>query len=108
MKIKSFKDVVCLLTILTGFVLSNMAQADSIVIKAYKTTFPDAHPKCINCHLAYYPWDHPWNVYGQTVKKAINAAGVADVPTSNDISKIAEIFKQVGKMEDFKDPTLKK
>jgi len=102
------KNLVFSLAIILGLFLSNSAQADSIVIKAYKTAFPDAHPKCMNCHIASVPWEHPWNTYGQTVKKAINAAGVVDVPSGNDISKIVDVFKQVGKIEDFKDNAPKK
>ena len=107
MTIKSLKILVFSLTILLGFALSNTAQADSTVIKAYKTVFPDAHPKCMNCHLASVPWEHPWNAYGQTVKKAINAAWVADLPNSRDVNKIADVFKQIGKVEDFKGVAVK-
>ena len=53
------------------------------------------------------PWEHPWNAYGKTAKKAINTAGVADVPTKNDVDKIADIFKQIGRSEDFKGTTVK-
>jgi hypothetical protein len=101
------KNSILLSAILSMLVLSNTAQADSTVIKAYKVAFPDAHPRCTNCHMASVPWEHPWNAYGQTVKKAINAAGVADVPTGNDVSKIVDVFKQVGRSEDFKGPAVK-
>jgi hypothetical protein len=103
----TIKSLVFSLAILLGFVLSNMAHADSIVMKAYKKDFPEEQLKCMNCHMAAYPWHHPWNAYGQTVKKAINAAGVADKPTTNDINKIADILKQIGKSEDFKGTTVK-
>jgi len=103
----TIKSLVFSWTMLLGFVLSNTAHADSIVMKAYKKDYPEAQLKCMNCHIAAYPWHHPWNAYGQTVKKAINAAGVADVPTKNDISKIAEYLKQIGKVEDFKGTTIK-
>lgn len=93
--------------VLLGFVLSNTVQADSTVIKAYKTAYPDAHPKCINCHIASVPWEHPWNAYGRSVKNAINAAGVADLPNGNDVSKIADVFKQIGRIEDFKGTKVK-
>ena len=102
----TFKNLVFSLAILLGFVLSNTVQADSTVIKAYKTVFPDAHPRCINCHIASVPWEHPWNAYGQTVKKAINAAGIADVPKGKDVSKIADVFKQICRIEDFKGATV--
>ena len=107
MKINNFKCLGFLLAILLGVALSHTAQADSNVIKAYKIAFPDAHPKCINCHVSSVPWEHPWNAYGQTVKKAINASGVAEVPTGNDVNKIADIFKQIGRIEDFKGTTVK-
>ena len=100
------KNLMVSLVILLGVILSNHAQADSTVIKAYKVAFPDAHPNCMNCHLASVPWEHPWNAYGQTVKKAINAAGVGDVPKANDISKIADVLKQIGRVEDFKGATV--
>ena len=103
----TIKSLMFSLAILLGFVLSNMAHADSIVMKAYKKDFPEEHLKCMNCHMAAYPWHHPWNAYGHTVKKAINAAGVADVPTKKDISKIADVFKKIGKVEDFKGATVK-
>jgi len=101
------KNLAVSLAILLGIALSNTAQADSTVIKAYKTAFPDAHPKCISCHVPSVPWEHPWNAYGQTVKKAINEAGVGEVPTSNDTSKIADVIKKIGKVEDFKGATVK-
>ena len=107
MKIKDFNGLVFSLAILSSLVLCSSAQADSIVMKAYKTAFPGTNPKCINCHLAFYPWDHPWNPYGQTVKKAVNASGVADKPTENDIGKIADVFKKIGKIEDFKAAAVK-
>lgn len=103
----TIKNSVLLLAILSALALCNTVRADSTVIKAYKTVYPDAQLKCINCHLASFPWEHPWNAYGQTVKKAINAAGVGDVPSTDDINKIVVVFKQIGKVEDFKGATLK-
>lgn len=88
------------------FVFSNAAQADVTVTKAYKAAFPDTHPKCINCHLDAMPkkadGKHEWNAYGKALKKAINAAGVGDVPTADNIDAITGAIKQVGDMGGFK------
>ena len=77
------------LSLLTGIpVHANMKQ-----IKFYKEIYPDAKPKCIQCHMVALPkkedGQHELNAYGQAVKKA------ASEPT-------AETYKQVGKAEDFK------
>ena len=108
---KDMRKSIISMIALAGFILSSTAQADPIVIKAYKQTFPDEHPKCINCHLVALPkkadGQHDWNAYGTTVKKAINAAGVPDVPTADNISQIADVFTKVGKAGDFKDTTAK-
>jgi len=101
------KSLVVSLTISLGFALSSTANADPTVIKAYKTTFPNSNPKCMDCHLPSFPWEHPWNPYGKVVKKAINTVGVQDVPKENDIHKIADVFKQIGKIEDFKNTAVK-
>ena len=97
--------------VLSGFVLSSLAQADTVVIKAYKEAFPDAHPKCISCHVDALPkkaeGQHEWNAYGHAVKKAAQAAGVADVPTMDDKDNLVKVIKQVGQVEDFKGPTAK-
>lgn len=103
----TIKNSALLLAVLSGFALSHTVRADSTVIKAYKTVYPDAQLKCMSCHLPSFPWEHPWNAYGQTVKKGINAAGVGDVPTEKDVSKIADVFKQIGKVEDFKSTAVK-
>lgn len=105
------KKVVFSTVVLTGFVLSSMAGADTNVIKAYKQTFPDAKPKCIDCHMDALPkkadGQHEWNAYGTALKKAINAAGVADVPTADNIDQIAGVITKAGKIEDFKDTAAK-
>jgi hypothetical protein len=111
MKINSVKRFIFSMVVLAGFVFSITAQADVIVYKAYKQTFPDTHPKCIDCHVDAMPkkaeGGHEWNAYGEAVKKAINAAGLPDVPTSENIDQIAGIIKQAGKIEDFKGPAVK-
>jgi len=101
------KNLMFLLVMLLAVVISKTAQADSTVLKAYKAAFPDAHPKCMDCHLPSVPWEHPWNDYGKAVKKAINAIGIGDVPSGKDIGKISDVFKQIGKVEDFKGATVK-
>lgn len=97
--VKNAKGLVFSLVVLSGFVLSNTAQANPDMIKAYKQAFPDAHPKCINCHVSALPkkaeGQHEWNAYGEAVKKAAKDAGL-EHPT-------ADTFKKVGKIEDFKE-----
>ncbi len=87
------------MVILSGFLLSNTALANPAMIKAYRQAFPDAHTKCINCHVDTMPkkaeGQHEWNAYGLAVKKAAKDAGLTD-PT-------ADTFKKVGKIEDFKE-----
>ena len=102
MKIKQIKSIVYSLAIILGSSLSNSAQADSIVIKAYKKDFPDAQLKCANCHMASVPWEHPWNAYGRAIKSSINATGVGEVPSQSDESKIADAIKKIGRSENFK------
>ena len=99
--------LVILLMIFLGVFFSKTAQADPTVMKAYKVAYPNAKLDCISCHLPSFPWQHPWNAYGKTVKKAINIAGVGEVPTQNDVSKIADVFKKIGKVEDFKKVSIK-
>src|ERR1039458_8151433 len=107
----TIKGFVFSLVILSGFVLSSMVQADTVVLKAYKEVFTDAHPKCISCHVDALPkkadGEHPWNPYGTALKKAINAAGVVRQDTSDNIDQIIKVLPQVGKIEDFKDTTAK-
>jgi len=107
MTIKVLKILTFLLVVLLGLSLSNKVNADPTVIKAYKTAFPDSNPRCMDCHLPSFPWEHPWNAYGKTVKKAINASGVGEVPTGNDVNKIADVLKRMGKVEDFKASSVK-
>jgi len=82
--------------ILAGFIISSVpAYANFPQIKAYKDTYTDAKPKCIDCHVDKMPKKddgaHELNDYGKAVVKA---AGTAK-PT-------AETYKTVGKIEDFK------
>ncbi len=98
MIVKNVKGLVFSLVVLSGFVLSSTAQANPAMIKAYKQAFPDARPKCINCHVNALPkkaeGQHEWNAYGLAVQKAAKDAGL-EHPT-------ADTFKKVGKIEDFK------
>ncbi len=99
MKVKNVKGLVFSLVVLSGFVLSNTAQANPAMIKAYKKAFPDARTKCINCHVSALPKKaegrHEWDAYGLAVKKAAKDAGL-EHPS-------ADTFKKVGRIEDFKE-----
>ena len=68
------------------------AHADLKQIKVYKETYPDAKPKCINCHVDKMPkkddGQHEPNDYGKAAIKAAKAAGV-EKPT-------AETYKTIG------------
>ena len=80
--------------ILAGFIVWAIpAHADMAQIKAYKETYPDAKPKCIDCHVDKMPKKdgaHELNDYGKAVAKA---AGT-NTPT-------ADHYKSVGTIEDF-------
>jgi len=83
------------LLVLTGFIFwAAAAQANMTQIKAYKETYPDAKPKCIDCHVDKMPKKddgaHDPNDYGKAV---IKAAGT-EKPT-------ADTYKTVGTIEDF-------
>ena len=76
--------------ILAGFIVWAIpAHADMAQIKAYKETYPDAKPKCIDCHVDKMPKKddgaHDPNDYGKAV---IKAAGTT-APT-------ADTYKTVG------------
>jgi hypothetical protein len=81
--------------VLTGFIFwAVSAHADFTQIKAYKEAYPDAAPKCIDCHVDKMPkkdGPHDANDYGKAVVKAAGA----EKPT-------ADSYKKVGKIEDFK------
>ena len=79
--------------IVSAFILWAIpAHADMKQIKAYKEAYPDAKPKCIECHIDKMPKKedgaHENNDYGKSVVKAAKAAGL-DVPT-------ADTYKSVG------------
>lgn len=75
------------------FLLSmTAAQADLPQVKLYKEAYPDAKPKCINCHTAAVPkkdGDHELNDYGKKVK-------------ATDEKPTAETYKKVGTYEEQK------
>lgn len=102
----NFKKLFFSMAFIAGFVLCATARADMTVLKAYKQAFPDTHPKCISCHVDALPkkadGQHEWNAYGQAAKKAINTAGVPEVPTADNIDQITGVMSKVGKIEDFK------
>ena len=84
--------------VLTGFVFWGItAHADMTQIKAYKEVYPDAKPKCIDCHVDKMPKKddgaHENNDYGKAVVKAATDAKL-DKPT-------ADTYKAVGTIEDF-------
>ena len=89
---------ILILTIITLFIWIAQGQADVNQIKAYKEAFPDAKPKCINCHVDAIPkkdeGKHVLNAYGLKVKET------ASKPT-------AETYKKVGKVEDYKEENTK-
>ena len=73
------------------------AHADLSQIKAYKETYPDAKPKCIDCHVDKMPkkddGQHDNNDYGKAAVAAAKKAGL-DKPT-------ADTYKALGSIEDF-------
>jgi len=86
MRIAAFMIGVC-------FVLgTSAAYANLKEIKAYKEAFPEAKPKCINCHEADKPKKdeglHEWNDYGKAAIKL-------------EAHPTAETFKQLGSFDDF-------
>ena len=92
--------------IAAGFLFSGVSQASMPVMKAYKQAFPGDSVKCSSCHVNALPkkaeGQHDWNAYGTSLKKAVNAGGLGNVATNDDIAKLADIINQQGKVEDFK------
>jgi hypothetical protein len=83
--------------VLTGFIFWALpAHADMSQIKAYKETYPDAKPKCIDCHVDKIPKKedgaHDPNDYGKSVIKAAKAAGL-DKPTADTYKTVGQIPK---------------
>ena len=79
--------------VLASFLLTAVpAQASLKEIKAYKEAFPEAKPKCINCHEAEKPKKdeglHEWNDYGKAAIKL-------------EAHPTADTFKKLGSFEDF-------
>ena len=77
--------------ILAGFICWALpVHADMAQIKAYKETYPDAKPKCIDCHVDKMPKKdgaHDPNDYGKAVVKA---AGTA-TPSAYTYKKVGPI-----------------
>ena len=77
---------------MTGLVFWSLpAHAGLAQIKAYKETYPDAKPKCIDCHADKMPKKddgaHELNEYGKAVLKA---AGT-DKPGADTYKKVGPI-----------------
>ena len=87
---------IMMLGMLIGLVFwSVSARADMAQIKAYKETYPDAKPKCIDCHVDKMPkkddGQHELNDYGKAVVKS-----------AGTVKPTADTYKTIGKIEDFK------
>ena len=87
------KKVLFFVTVAFFFFVAK-GQADVNQIKAYKEAFPDAKPKCVDCHVDAIPkkdeGKHNWNAYGTKIKET----AAKEKPT-------AETYKKVGKIEEF-------
>jgi len=82
--------------ILAGLIIGTLpAYANFPQIKAYKETYPDAKPKCIDCHVDKMPkkddGQHELNDYGKAVVKS-----------AGTVKPTADTYKTIGKIEDFK------
>lgn len=79
------------------------AQATLKDIKTYKEAFPDAAPKCVDCHADAMPkkddGQHEMSDYGkavlETAKKDAEAAG-------GEAAVTVDTYKKVGAIENFK------
>jgi|GEM_PF-991971 len=97
------------------FMFSTAAQANLNMIKAYKEAFPDAHPKCINCHVDEKPkkedGQHDNNEYGKAAKAAIDADEAAAKAAKgtkllpDDLKLLTDKFSKLGSFDDFKKNT---
>lgn len=80
-------------TMFLVFLIVSNAHADLKQIKFYKEAFPQAKPKCIECHVQEKPKKddgmHDPNDYTKAVLEK------SKEPT-------AKTYKEVGKVEDFK------
>ncbi len=100
------------LIVASMFVLSNVAQANFNMIKAYKDAFPDTHPKCINCHVDEKPkkedGQHENNDYGKAAQAAVEAdtatakAATESKISPDDLKLLSDKFSKLGSIEDFK------
>lgn len=91
-EIKKFQMVILVMGVFI-WVSTIPAQASLKQIKLYKEAFPDAKPKCIECHVDEKPkkddGQHEANDYGKAIM-------------STDKEPTADTYKKVGKIEDFK------
>ena len=90
-----------------AILLAGTAHADMNEIKTYKTAFPDAKPKCIECHVAAMPkkddGQHELNAYGTAVVTEAKAeAEAAKIAAGTEVKPTAATYTKVGKIEDFK------
>jgi len=80
--------------VLTGFIFWALpVHADMSQIKAYKEAYPDAKPKCIDCHVDKMPKKddgaHENNDYGKAAVTAAQAAKL-DKPTADTYKALGE------------------
>ena len=93
--------------VVAGFALSaSVAHANISMIKAYKTIYPDAKLKCIDCHAVGLPKKddgaHDPNAYGKAViEQAAKDAKEAAAAKEAAVLPTADTFKKVGSIEDF-------
>ena len=112
MRIKNLKFFLGFLGLFAFVMLNSPAQANFNMIKAYKEAYPDAHPKCINCHVDEKPkkddGQHEWNDYGKAAKEAIEADATAAKLAKEshiapeDLKSITDKFSKLGSFDDFK------
>jgi len=86
----------------TAFILTGalLAWANVNEIKLYKEAFPDAKPKCINCHVDALPkkdeGKHEANAYGKAIKEQ-----AAKEQAIKEAKPTVETYKAVGPVEKF-------
>ena len=83
-----------------AFVLTGAlsASADVNQIKVYKEAFPEAKPKCINCHADALPkkdeGKHETNAYGKAVEEAAKRRGREELAVEADFRVVGSFFYQ--------------
>jgi hypothetical protein len=75
------------------------AQASMKEMKLYKEVYPDAIVKCIDCHVDTMPGkddgNHKLNNYGKAAVVEAKKTGANGILT-------ADMYKKLGRVEDFK------